>query len=64
MRFRGTSSRTNGSVAAAAEQPHKVTDAHVSLLLNAGLLARHASDRGLYLFGVPDTGPLVRERLL
>jgi hypothetical protein len=38
---------------------HKVTDVHVSLLLNAGLLARHASDRGLYLFGVPNTGPLV-----
>jgi hypothetical protein len=46
--------------AAVAAQPHRVTDVHVSLLLNAGLLARHASDRGLYLFGVPNTGPLVR----
>ena len=40
-----------------------MTDVHVSLLLNAGLLARHASDRGLYLFGVPNTGPLVRPPL-
>jgi hypothetical protein len=50
-----------GAAAAAVDaQPHRVTDVHVSLLLNAGLLARHASDRGLYLFGVPNTGPLVR----
>lgn len=48
-----------GTSAANSKQPHRVTDAHVSLLLNSGLLARHASDRGLYLFGVPDTGPLV-----
>ncbi len=40
-------------------QSHRVTEAHISLLLNAGLLARHATDLGLYLFGVPDTGPLV-----
>ena len=39
----------------------QVTEAHISLLLNGGLLARHASDRGLFLFGVPDTGPLVHD---
>lgn len=39
---------------------HAVTEGHVSLLLNCGLLARHCTDRSQYLFSVPDTGPLVR----
>lgn len=39
---------------------HAVTEGHVSLLLNCGLLARHSTDRSQYLFSVPDTGPLVR----
>lgn len=55
----GRPPRSCGGSGGGGGQPHRVTEAHISLLLNAGLLARHATDRGLYLFGVPDTGPLV-----
>ena len=48
--------------AAADPQPASlaVTDAHITLLLNAGLLARHPQEAHAYLFSVPTTGPLVR----
>jgi hypothetical protein len=38
----------------------EVTDAHITLLLNAGLLARHPQEAHAYLFSVPTTGPLVK----
>ena len=37
-----------------------VADAHITLLLNAGVLARHPLESHAYLFSVPTTGPLVR----
>jgi len=43
-----------------ASQSLTVTDTHVTLLLNAGLLARHPLESHAYLFSVPTTGPLVR----
>ena len=59
-----------GAAGAVQSQPAKagdvapqiltVTDTHVTLLLNAGLLARHPLESHAYLFSVPTTGPLVR----
>ncbi len=43
-----------------ARQSLAVTDTHITLLLNAGLLARHPLESHAYLFSVPTTGPLVR----
>ena len=43
-----------------APQSLSVTDTHITLLLNAGLLARHPLESHAYLFSVPTTGPLVR----
>ena len=38
----------------------RVTDAHISLLLNLGLLSRHSHTADQYLFAIPSAGPVVK----
>lgn len=42
------------------ELPVAVSDAHISLLLNGGIIARHPNEVSSYLFSVPIAGPLVK----
>ena len=38
----------------------RLTDTHVSLLLNLGLLSRHSHTADQYLFAVPNAGPIIK----
>lgn len=46
--------------ATASAAAQGVTDAHVSLLLSHGFLARHTASADSYLFGMPQAGAAVR----
>ncbi len=43
-----------------AKTHDRVTDTHVSLLLNLGLLSRHSHTADQYLFAVPNAGPIIK----
>lgn len=43
-----------------AKTHDRVTDAHVSLLLNLGLLSRHSHTADQYLFATPNAGPIIK----